>query len=172
MIQPGPGRALGLATLLLVVAACDVAREPETSGCAFATLPAGDCNPWLPPAASGRTWRLAFSEEFAGTSYDPGMLARRTTYYWRIDEVTSSWTTTGDRWSFFTMGIQSDLDRDADVDQDDFGLFQACLSGPGVAIGAGCAEADLDGDGDVDQVDLTAFQGCMNGANRAPDCTE
>ncbi|HUL02925.1 MAG TPA: glycoside hydrolase family 16 protein [Gemmatimonadales bacterium] len=74
MTLSGPSRALGLLSLLIVVAACSVAPGPEASGCAFAVLPAGDCNPWLPPAASGRTWQLAFSEEFAGTTYDPAKL--------------------------------------------------------------------------------------------------
>jgi len=37
-----------------------------------------------------------------GTSFEPGRLARRTTYYWRIDEVNSNGTTTGVVWSFRT----------------------------------------------------------------------
>ncbi len=38
----------------------------------------------------------------SGTTYDPGTLNASTTYYWRIDEVNSSGTTTGDVWSFTT----------------------------------------------------------------------
>ncbi len=54
-----------LLTLVAVaVAACNPPPGPEANGCV-------DCNSWLPPAAAGRTWQLAFSEEFAGTSYDP-----------------------------------------------------------------------------------------------------
>jgi hypothetical protein len=34
----------------------------------------------------------------------------------------------------------ADLDDDNDVDQVDFGLFQRCLSGPGVPANAGCLE--------------------------------
>jgi len=37
-----------------------------------------------------------------GTSFDPGRLARNTLYYWRIDEVNASGTTTGVVWSFTT----------------------------------------------------------------------
>jgi hypothetical protein len=37
-----------------------------------------------------------------GTSYDPGTLAFDTSYYWRIDELNSSGTTTGSVWSFHT----------------------------------------------------------------------
>ena len=37
-----------------------------------------------------------------GTSFDPGTLATSTTYFWRIDEVNSTGTTTGTLWSFTT----------------------------------------------------------------------
>ncbi|MHC4395735.1 MAG: DNRLRE domain-containing protein [Planctomycetota bacterium] len=36
------------------------------------------------------------------TTYDPGSLSNSTTYYWRIDEVNATATTTGDIWSFTT----------------------------------------------------------------------
>ena len=46
--------------------------------------------------------------EFAGnqttTTYDPGPLSSNTTYYWRVDEVNPDGTTTGDVWSFTTLG--------------------------------------------------------------------
>ena len=44
----------------------------------------------------------SFVQNQAGTTYDPGALNDDTTYYWRIDEVNSSGTTTGDVWSFTT----------------------------------------------------------------------
>ena len=37
------------------------------------------------------------------TTFDPGTMAYGTTYYWRIDEVNDSSTTTGDIWNFTTM---------------------------------------------------------------------
>jgi len=37
-----------------------------------------------------------------GTTFNPGTLANDTTYYWRIDELNSYGTTTGDVWSFTT----------------------------------------------------------------------
>ena len=44
--------------------------------------------------------------EFRGnqtaTSFDPGILAEETTYYWRIDEVNDFGTTMGTVWSFTT----------------------------------------------------------------------
>jgi hypothetical protein len=39
----------------------------------------------------------------SGTTYDPGTLSASTTYYWRIDEVNVSGTTTGTVWSFSTV---------------------------------------------------------------------
>jgi len=45
--------------------------------------------------------------EFQGnqtaTTYDPGTMDNDTTYYWRIDEINSTGTTTGAVWSFTTM---------------------------------------------------------------------
>lgn len=42
-----------------------------------------------------------------GTTYDPGVLAASTTYYWRIDEANGVGTTTGSIWSFTTTQVQS-----------------------------------------------------------------
>jgi len=57
-----------------------------------------------------------------------------------------------------------DVDCDGDVDQVDFGRFQACLSGAGVAQNAPeCDRAHLDGDIDVDQADFALFQRCLSG---------
>lgn len=63
-----------------------------------------------------------------------------------------------------------DFDGDGDVDQEDFGRFQACLSGPGIEQAApACARAKLDEDGDVDLDDFAILQGCMSGANVSAD---
>ena len=66
--------------------------------------------------------------------------------------------------------IPGDLDEDGDVDQEDFGQFQACLSGAGVVAAMGCEDADFDLDGDVDVDDRLQFQECMGGANLPPGC--
>lgn len=64
----------------------------------------------------------------------------------------------------------ADFDRDGDVDQVDFGVFQACLSGSGFPqTNPACIEARLDGDEDVDQDDFGLFQGCMSGAHVPAD---
>ncbi len=67
----------------------------------------------------------------------------------------------------------ADEDADTDVDQDDFGAFQACFTADGVGvaglIGAGyCACFDrepADGDGDIDGADLAAFEAYWTGPN-------
>ena len=72
----------------------------------------------------------------------------------------------------FTPG---DLDTDGDVDQGDFGHFQACLSGPAVPqTDSACQDAKFDGDSDVDQDDFGIFQRCLSGPNipADPDCAE
>jgi hypothetical protein len=61
--------------------------------------------------------------------------------------------------------IPGDMDGDWDVDQSDFGLFQACLSGSGnPQTDPACARARLDGDSDVDGDDLALFLRCFSGA--------
>jgi hypothetical protein len=68
--------------------------------------------------------------------------------------------------------VPGDLDRDGDVDQQDFGLLQACLSGPGVPVSTVCRSGDVDGDEDADQQDVGVLQTCLSGSNVQgdPDC--
>jgi hypothetical protein len=62
------------------------------------------------------------------------------------------------------------MDRDGDVDQSDFGRFQACMSGPGVEQDdPACEFALLDDDADVDIDDLGILQDCMSGSNVPAD---
>lgn len=66
-----------------------------------------------------------------------------------------------------------DFDQDGDVDQQDFGRFQACLTGPGIIQDEpSCAAARLDADVDVDQDDFGIFQRCFSGPNQPanPNC--
>lgn len=68
--------------------------------------------------------------------------------------------------------LKSDLDRDGDVDQDDFGLLQICYSGSGIAVtDAACLTARLDDDDDVDRDDCEVFMGCFAGPNVPIDPT-
>jgi hypothetical protein len=65
-----------------------------------------------------------------------------------------------------------DYDRDGDVDMDDFGHIQACLSGSGVPQNdPACANAKLDADTDVDKLDINVFRGCMRGPGIPPNPT-
>jgi hypothetical protein len=43
-----------------------------------------------------------FQGNQTGTTFDPGSLANKTNYYWRIDEVNAQGTTTGTVWTFKT----------------------------------------------------------------------
>jgi hypothetical protein len=72
---------------------------------------------------------------------------------------------------YLTMeAVPPDLDGDGDVDQSDFGLLQACYSGPGVPVtDPACAAADLDKDNDVDQSDFSIFHACQTGAGVPAD---
>ena len=70
---------------------------------------------------------------------------------------------------------RADFDKDTDVDQTDFGHFQECLSGSGIAqLRPACSNADFDRDNDVDATDFTVFAGCMRGSGipAEPDCAD
>jgi hypothetical protein len=68
--------------------------------------------------------------------------------------------------------LPGDMDGDGDVDQEDFGRFQTCLSGDGQGYPSGCASADLEGagDNDVDPSDFEVFKACMGGPGAPPGC--
>ena len=58
----------------------------------------------------------------------------------------------------------ADADADDDVDMVDFGLWQACFSGDGNALIAGCECFNRQGsDNDVDALDFTDFEACFSG---------
>ncbi len=68
-----------------------------------------------------------------------------------------------------------DLDRDGDVDQSDYGRFQACVSGyPVPQNDPNCAAAKLSGNAWVGAGDFFIFRGCMGGTGIAgdPDCAD
>jgi hypothetical protein len=68
--------------------------------------------------------------------------------------------------------VTPDFDGDGDVDQGDYGHFQACLSGPEIPqTDPGCADALLDGDDDVDLADFFRFQLCLSGSGVLADPT-
>jgi len=56
-----------------------------------------------------------------------------------------------------------DFDRDNDVDQSDFGHFQACYTEPDQKPVASCLDADMDCDEDVDLTDFNFFLACASG---------
>ena len=70
-----------------------------------------------------------------------------------------------------------DADEDGDVDQEDFGFFQSCFTGPDPAPeafdAATCHCMDANGDDDVDEDDYAVFEACASGpevpANAACD---
>lgn len=68
-----------------------------------------------------------------------------------------------------------DFDGDNDVDQEDFGLLQMCLTGTSVPqTDPNCLITSLDGDSDVDQNDTNAFRACLSGPDQPfdPACLE
>lgn len=66
-----------------------------------------------------------------------------------------------------TFKAYGDFDGDGDADQEDFGEFQRCYTGEGIAQPlTQCAPARLEGgDNDVDLLDFAVFEACLSGAN-------
>jgi hypothetical protein len=65
-----------------------------------------------------------------------------------------------------------DFDTDGDVDMEDFGRFQSCLTSPGdEQTDPVCAGALLDDDQDVDQHDADRFIQCLSGSGLIVDTT-
>ncbi|MHC4442850.1 MAG: phosphodiester glycosidase family protein [Planctomycetota bacterium] len=101
-----------------------------------------------------------------------GVLAK-STHWWKCEfGTTVGWVDEAE----LTLAVSraSDFNGDGDVDQEDFGHFQFCLSGTSVPqTTPNCLNARLDGDNDVDLDDFIIFQGCMSGANvpADPNCT-
>jgi len=74
-----------------------------------------------------------------------------------------------------SLATVGDFDVDNDVDQEDFGHLQQCLSGVGQPQNnPNCLDALLDDDDDVDTLDSAILQGCMTGPNHPPqpDCAD
>lgn len=65
--------------------------------------------------------------------------------------------------------VWADSDKDQDVDQADFAVFQACYSGTGART-QDCRCMDPDDSGTVDQIDLAAFEVCASGSGVESIC--
>jgi hypothetical protein len=65
-----------------------------------------------------------------------------------------------------TLAAAGDFDVDGDVDLEDFGHLQECMSGSGrPQTDPDCRVADLDDDNDVDLADFNILADCMSGTN-------
>lgn len=106
--------------------------------------------------------------------YDTANLAVGT--YNAVITVSSPTATNSPQTIAVTLDIRppvylGDFDSDGDVDQQDFGHLQACITGFGVPASDECADAKLDGDIDIDQDDVQLFEACMNGPGNPPPAT-
>jgi hypothetical protein len=69
-----------------------------------------------------------------------------------------------------TLAAAGDFNVDGDVDLEDFGHLQECMSGSGKPqTDPHCRVADLDDDNDVDLHDFNILAACMSGNNLPAD---
>jgi len=59
----------------------------------------------------------------------------------------------------------ADADKDGDVDQEDFAMFQVCFTNVGGGVPVGCECLNRDGDSDIDSADFVQFSACYSGPN-------
>lgn len=139
--------------------------------------PAGGTNPSAPS--------VQWSNPFAGTNAWSQITCQVTATSTAVTLfITCQNTSPTNRYAYFDdcslieqfvpVFAKGDFDRDGDVDQSDFGHFQACYSGTDVAqLDPACADAKLDADDDVDLDDFGIFQSCLSGTNvpANPECS-
>lgn len=70
---------------------------------------------------------------------------------------------------FLSQLRRGDLDFDADIDMDDFGILQRCLSGVELPFPSVCRNGDLDNDGRASDTDVEILQGCLTGSGIPAD---
>ena len=105
----------------------------------------------------------SYQATVTGTTFAPGTMDYLRTWYWRIDPVNDYGVTTGPVWRFVTR-TKEDRDSDGDIDQSDFGYFQACLSGRAIPQNnPACVWAKMDADNDVDVSDLDLLLARLTG---------
>jgi len=84
-------------------------------------------------------------------------------------------TTCAEKWAECCHDPFADADGDTDVDQDDFGVFQACFTGANPSPGAFdpemCRCLDLDENSAVDEDDYGAFELCASGPDVPADAS-
>jgi hypothetical protein len=112
---------------------------------------------------------LGYLDEVGGhcvkAGLDPVILSRHEQAVESFGQAMGSLLGALDGVAQIAAATRSDLDLDGDVDQGDFGLLQACVTGPNIGPpAAGCEKADLDGDGDIDQSDFGLLQRQLGGA--------
>lgn len=62
-----------------------------------------------------------------------------------------------------------DFDQDGDVDVEDFGHMQLCLTTSIEVPAPGCENADVDGDDHIDAYDVAVFTACLSGPDQPAD---
>ena len=92
------------------------------------------------------------------------------TVLWQTTGGNDNASTHADNLTFIPIFLCSepfaDADGDADVDREDFGVLQACITGDAISIPPEpqyCSCFDRDGNDHIEQSDITEFEKCATG---------
>jgi len=123
-----------------------------------------------PPPNVTYYWQGTSCGETTGNSSVTYIARASGTYYLRARSASGHWRPGCGSVTVSVNPILADLDCDGDVDLDDSGIQQRCLSGWGITQSdAACRNTDLNGDTWIDTYDYAILRGCMGGANLEPD---
>ncbi len=122
-----------------------------------------------PPPNVTYYWQGTSCGEAADNSSVTYIAPASGTYYLRARSASGHWSSGCGSVTVSVNPILADLDCDGDVDLDDFGIQQRCLSGWGIAqLDPACRNSDLNGDTWIDTYDHAILRGCMGGVNLEP----
>jgi hypothetical protein len=122
-------------------------------------IAAWDGSAWS-PLGTGLAYGASLAHVYALTPHAGDLLAGGE--FTTADGMVSAYWA---RWGPVGPFDPADFNHNCDVDRDDFNLFEACATGPGIPLNPGCENRDFDNDADVDQSDFAVFQRCYSGEN-------
>lgn len=141
-------------------------------GTLYYSIPSDPSEPWV--QAAPNTGDCTTETDTIWLAYDVSQLQPRPAPYVAHLEIWGEGATNEFPRPTFTVhlvvkSVPGDFDYDLDVDQEDFGHLQGCLSVAGTNLPLECQDADLVVDNRVDTADIARFRACLSGPDVQAD---